>query len=100
MTPRKTFIQISSHMSNIVNVSFIRLCTCFYLINNFIMFIIVLKTRDIKKHIYFYLQEVGEFIEMLSCLPSTLLTTFVPEVNQVRCVLSHQEHLWEYKWSY
>lgn len=49
--PRKTFIQISSHMSNIVNVSFIRECICFYLNNNIIMFIILLKTRDIKKHL-------------------------------------------------
>lgn len=47
--PRTIFLQISSpHMSCIINLSFIRLHICFYLINNFIMLLIVLRTGDIK----------------------------------------------------
>lgn len=67
--PRTVFLQISpSHISCIINVSFIRLHICFYLINNFIILTIVQRTRDIKKtYVYFYNYTSGrEFIEMFT----------------------------------
>lgn len=73
-------------MSCSINVSFNRLHICFYLINNFIMLIIVLRTRDIKKLIcLFYNYTRGrEFIKMFAVC---MTYSSVPAVNQVLCIL-------------
>lgn len=85
--PRTVFLQISpSHISCIINVSFIRLHICFYSINNFIILTVVQRTRDIKKLTSTFI--TIQVVENLSrCLQSAGPTSSVPVVNQVLCIL-------------